>query len=79
MTQQIPAPDLETLLYLFYQDTAEFGVVEAISADDMPTVAQDLLNHEHHMTVTVEDHHHCEVDVHVLETWFTGQAYSRKI
>ena len=79
MTQQIPAPDLETLLYLFYQDTAEFGVVEAISADDMPTVAQDLLNHEHHMTVTVEDHHHCEVDVQVLETLFTGQAYSRKI
>ena len=79
MTQQIPAPDLDTLLHLFYQDTAEFGVVEAISADDMPTVARKLLDHEHHMTVTVEDHHHCEVDVQVLETLFTGQAYSRKI
>lgn len=79
MTQQIPAPDLDTLLHLFYQDTAEFGVVEAISADDMPTVARKLLDHEHHMTVTVEDHHHCKVDVQVLETLFTGQAYSRKI
>lgn len=79
MTQQIPAPDLDTLLHLFYQDTAEFGVIEAISADDMPTVARKLLDHEHHMTVTVEDHHHCEVDVQVLETLFTGQAYSRKI
>ena len=79
MTQQIPAPDLDTLLHLFYQDTAAFGVVEAISADDMPTVARKLLDHEHHMTVTVEDHHHCEVDVQVLETLFTGQAYSRKI
>lgn len=79
MTQQIPAPDLDTLLHLFYQDTAEFGVIEAISADDMPTVARKLLDHEHHMTVTVEDHHHCEVDVQVLETLFAGQAYSRKI
>ena len=79
MTQQIPAPDLDTLLHLFYQDTAEFGVIEAISAADMPTVARKLLDHEHHMTVTVEDHHHCEVDVQVLETLFTGQAYSRKI
>ncbi len=79
MTQQIPAPDLDTLLHLFYQDTAEFGVIEAISAADMPTVARKLLDHEHHMTVTVEDHHHCGVDVQVLETLFTGQAYSRKI
>lgn len=79
MTQQIPAPDLDTLLHLFYQDTAEFGVIEAISAAEMPTVARKLLDHEHHMTVTVEDHHHCEVDVQVLETLFTGQAYSRKI
>ena len=79
MTQQIPAPDLETLLSLFYQDAAEFGMIDATTADDMPTVAQKLLDHEHHMTVTVEDHHHCEVDVQVLETLFTGQAYSRKI
>ncbi len=79
MTQQIPAPDLETLLSLFYQDAAEFGIIDATTADDMPTVAQKLLDHEHHMTVTVEDHHNCEVDVQVLETLFTGQAYSRKI
>ena len=79
MTQQIPAPDLETLLSLFYQDTAEFGVIEAISAAEMPTVARKLLDHEHHMTVTVEDYHNCEVDVQVLETLFDGQAYSRKI
>jgi chorismate-pyruvate lyase len=79
VTQKIPAPDLDTLLHLFYQDTAEFGVIEAISAADMPTVGRKLLDHEHHMTVTVEEHHHCEVDVQVLETLFTGQAYSRKI
>ena len=79
MTQQIPAPDLETLLSLFYQDTAEFGGIKATPADDMPTVARKLLDHEHHMTVTVEDYHHCEVDVQVLETLFDGQAYSRKI
>ena len=79
MTQQIPAPNLEMLLGLFYQDAAEFGAIEATAADDMPTVARKLLDHEHHMTVTVEDHHDCEVDVQVLETLFAGQAYSRKI
>ena len=79
MTQQIPAPDLETLLSLFYQDIAQFGTIAATPADAMPAVARKLLDHEHHMTVTVEDHHNCEVDVQVLETLFDGQAYSRKI
>ena len=79
MTQQIPAPDLETLLSLFYQDIAQFGTIAATPADAMPAVARKLLDHEHHMTVTVEDYHNCEVDVQVLETLFDGQAYSRKI
>jgi len=79
VTQQIPAPDLETLLSLFYQDIAQFGTIAATPADDMPAVARKLLDHEHHMTVTVEDYHNCEVDVQVLETLFDGQAYSRKI
>jgi chorismate-pyruvate lyase len=79
VTQQIPAPDLETLLSLFYQDIAQFGTIAATPADAMPAVARKLLDHEHHMTVTVEDYHNCEVDVQVLETLFDGQAYSRKI
>ena len=79
MTQQIPGPDLETLLSLFYQDIAQFGTIAATPADAMPAVARKLLDHEHHMTVTVEDYHNCEVDVQVLETLFDGQAYSRKI
>lgn len=79
MTQQIPAPDLEILLSLFYPSTAEFGMITAISAADMPTIDRKLLDHEHHMTVTVEEHHNCEVDVQVLETLFDGLAYSRKI
>ena len=79
MTQQIPAPDLETLLSLFYQDITQFGTIAATPADEMPAVARKLLDHEHHMTVTVEDYHNCEVDVQVLETLFDGQAYSRKI
>ena len=79
MTQKIPAPDLETLLSLFYQDAAEFGAIAATPAAEMPAAARKLLDHQHHMTVTVEDHHDCEVDVQVLETLFDGQACSRKI
>ena len=79
MTQTPPAPDLNTLLRLFYPDDTEFGEVTTVLRDALPTIPQRLLAHEHHMTVTVEAHHKSPVDVQVLETLFDGQFYSRRI
>jgi chorismate-pyruvate lyase len=45
----------------------------------MPAVYRSLLAHEHHMTVTVEAHHGCPVDVRVLARHVTPTRYAREI
>ncbi|MCA9265291.1 MAG: hypothetical protein KDA60_15630 [Planctomycetales bacterium] len=72
-------PDLKTLLDLFYEDSAQCGLFARVSGEDMPAVYNGLLNHDNHMTVTVEAFHGSLVDVEVLETRTSGDHYSRKI
>lgn len=80
MTQTRRAtPDLHVLVDLFYDSIKPLGVFEEISAAGMPEVYRALLDHDAHMTVTVEEHHHSFVDVRVLETHVTDKHYSRKI
>lgn len=52
---------------------------EIIAAEQVPEPYHKLLVHEHHMTVTVEEHHGSLVDVRVLERMHEGDAYARKI
>jgi chorismate-pyruvate lyase len=52
---------------------------EYIPGDQMPQPYRKLLVHEHHMTVTVEEHHGSLVDVKVLDVNQKGDAYARKI
>lgn len=52
---------------------------EIIPAEQVPEPYHKLLVHEHHMTVTVEEHHGSLVDVRVLERIHEGDAYARKI
>ncbi len=79
MSSETPAPDLSTLIGLFYPEAGEFGDVAQVAPDSMPDVYRKLLAHEHHMTVTVESHYGELVDVQVLESMHVGQYYSRKI
>jgi chorismate-pyruvate lyase len=72
-------PDLDALVGLFHADAAELGRFDEITPDDMPPVARTLLAHEHHMTVTVEQHHGCPVDVVVLRKHVTAKDYAREI
>ena len=46
---------------------------------EVPAPYHDLLVHEHHMTVTVEQYHDSPVDVRVLEWRQDGSYYARKI
>lgn len=73
-----PDPILDGLLQLFpaqdYLQSHEF-----IAPQAMPEPYRRLLVHEHHMTVTVEEHHHDLVDVKVLERLRGNDAYARKI
>jgi len=72
-------PYLKALSALFYGDLAELGQFELVDPSEMPPVYRTLLDHQNHMTVTVEKHHGCPVDVRVLETKTAGNQYARKI
>ncbi len=53
--------------------------VELVAPSDLPLVAQNLLVHQFHMTVTLEAHHHSPLAVKVLERFQSGDAYTRRI
>jgi len=74
-----PSPDLQTLIDLFYADSAALGRFEEALPSQMPVDYRTLLAHENHMTVTVERFHHSLVDVRVLKSQMVGDHYSRKI
>jgi len=71
--------DLEKLVSLFFSNTSPIGKFQQVESDELSEAYQLLLNHESHMTVTVERHHHGPVDVEVLDTRTDGDFYSRKI
>jgi chorismate-pyruvate lyase len=52
---------------------------ELVPADEVPSPYRELLVHEHHMTVTVEQHHGDTVDVRILACQQTDDTYARKI
>ena len=55
------------------------SVATLVTAPDMPEPYRGLLAHTYHMTVTVEAHFGCPVDVRVLESGFDGDQYHRRI
>jgi hypothetical protein len=72
-------PALDHLVGLFYRDIAELGTFEEVLAESVPEPYRRLLAHHEHMTVAVERHHGCPVDVTVLSAQRSGDYYSRKI
>lgn len=79
MNSDTPAPDIHTLIGLFYPQGEEFGTPTKVKAEQIPEVYRQLLSHEHHMTVTVESQYGEMVDVQVLESMHVANYYSRKI
>src|SRR5689334_16748056 len=71
--------ELSTLIDLFYAEPTDLGRLTEVSAGQMPPPYRQLLDHQHHMTVTVEAHHRSPVDVRVLERKNDRDFYSRKI
>lgn len=57
----------------------DFPRYEVVAPEQVPDPFRQLLVHEHHMTVTVEDYHDSLVDVHILAVRTEGASYSRKI
>ena len=76
MSSETPAPDLSTLIGLFYPEAGEFGDVAQVAPDSMPDVYRKLLA----LTAAdsyIESHYGELVDVQVLESMHVGQYYSR--
>lgn len=71
--------ELDSLIGLFYDSPDQLGEFHAVDAEDVSSPSRELLAHEHHMTVTVEQHHGGPVDVRVLDYRHDGHHYSRKI
>lgn len=84
-----PAVDLMELIRLFYLDPSQLGrFAPCIDAAAVPEPQRGLLNHEEHMTVTVEAFHRSPVDVRVARTLdgndstdppIAGRWYAREI
>lgn len=72
-------PDLQSLVQLFYDDIADLGKFSEIQPEALPQPYRSLLAHTSHMTVAMEEHHGCKVDVQVLDRKSTANHYSRKI
>ena len=68
------------LVNLFCPDIESFGTITAVDSADLPDVDRALLDHRSHMTVTMERHHRCPLDVRVLaERTGEGGRYAREI
>jgi chorismate-pyruvate lyase len=78
-TSEPRIPELASLLALFYRSPSESGVFEEVAAEEMPQPYRQLLAHDAHMTVTMEEYHGSRVNVHVLATHHEGSRYCRKI
>jgi hypothetical protein len=78
LSTPLVGPDIRALFALFgpVNDLPEY---EYVTADEVPSPYQELLVHEHHMTVTVEKHHGSLVDVRILARRQDNGAYARKI
>jgi len=72
-------PALDHLAGLFFADLSELGTFEEVLVETVPEPYRRLLAHHDHMTVSVEQHHGCKVDVEVLSAKRSGDYYSRKI
>jgi chorismate-pyruvate lyase len=70
---------LHWLLHMFYRSPDDLATFEEVQVSDVPTIYQTLLAHDQHMTVTVERHHGCDVNVVVLQERMEEPFYTREI
>jgi chorismate-pyruvate lyase len=73
------APDVATLVRLFYDVPESLGEFTEVAAGELPDAYRLLLAHDSHMTVSVEKFHDSAVRVRVLDKRITSTHYARKI
>ena len=74
-----PHEELLSLTRLFPEPETLFLRAEHIPSAITPEPYKTMLVHDHHMTLAMETHHRCSVDVRVLDLQLNGTEYARKI
>lgn len=74
-----PNDEFDALTTIFPGPEPFARQVEHIPSALTPEPYQQLLVHNHHMTVTMEQFYDCKVHVHVLQKRLDGDQYCRKI
>ena len=64
---------------IFFEEGASLGLFHEIGGSEIPEPQKSLLDHESHMTVTVEKYHSASVDVQVLRKRRQALTYAREI
>lgn len=67
------------MVALFFESVNELGQFQLIGQSEVPEPQNSLLNHDRHMTVTVEKFHSSPVDVTVQQEKHQQNFYSREI
>ena len=70
---------LDALLDVFQADGFEGSELKVVPANRLPKPFRQLLVHNHHMTVTLEEHHGSPVHLVILDARRVGQDYARKL
>jgi hypothetical protein len=68
---------VQRLASLFYDELAELGEFDPVSADDLPEPFRSLLAHNEHMTVTLESANASPVTVRVVAEVREETSYAR--
>ena len=74
-----PIDELKKLTSLFPSESPLIEQSEHIPSALTPEPYKQLLVHEHHMTVTMEEYHRSPVSVTVFDRTLDGDRYARKI
>lgn len=74
---QPPASLLDRLASLFYPSPAALGQFSVVAGAAVPPPYRKLLDHQHHMTVTLEAYHRCPLTVDVLAHQLRDNEYAR--
>ena len=74
-----PLTELHSLIALFPDDPLLIDRAEHVPAALVPQPYREMLDHDHHMTVTMETFHRSPVDVRVIEQTEDGNRYCREI
>ena len=73
------APELDALAKLYYASVDDLADFREITEEDLPPAYRMLLAHHQHMTVTLEAHNGCPLEVDVLVSEKTETHYQRKV